>query len=363
MAELSGFLPSIDGDNKQGYQFLADWIAALISNGTYTTELQITADADMTINLPAGRAWINGIYYHNTTALKKTLTHADGVLARIDSVILRLDFTVRKITSQILQGEYSANPVAPALTRTANTWDLKLADIYIGAGTIAISQADITDCRLDDDACGIVHCIVDHIDTTALYAQIVADLLRFRTENEASFAAWDEQQRTDCAAEMASMVAAVQETATSSTQTIQQYEAQAIDTCNALIAQLQSLISADAVAQLITMINATNAQVATVAATRAHLFTCTLLASAWATDTTTGKLAQTVDCAGMTATVTGAPPFVLPQQNTDTNEAQQEALALLAGGETLAGQAKFYCVDDAPETDLEIYFLGVEQNG
>jgi hypothetical protein len=102
---------------------------------------------------------------------------------------------------------------------------------------------------------------------------------------------------------------------------------------------------------------------ASAAATLARLFTCTLLASAWATDTTTGKLAQTVDCAGMTATVTGAPPFVLPQQNTDTNEAQQEALALLAGGETLAGQAKFYCVDDAPETDLEIYFLGVEQNG
>ncbi|MEG2617752.1 MAG: hypothetical protein RR998_08315 [Oscillospiraceae bacterium] len=363
MSELSGFLPSVDGDNKQGYQFLADWIAALISNGTYTTELQITPDADMTINLPAGRAWINGIYYHNTTTLKKTLTHADGVLARVDSVILRLDFTVRKITSQILQGEYSTNPAAPALTRTANTWDLKLADIRIGAGTIAISQAAITDCRMDDSACGIVHCIVDHIDTTALYAQIAADLLRFRTENEASFAAWDKQQRAACAAELASMVAAVQEVATSSTQAIQRYEAQAVDTCNALIAQLQGLISGDSVAKLVTMINATNAQVASVSATRAHLFTCTLLARAWATDATTGKLAQTVSCAGIASTVTGAPPFVLPQGNMRADEEAQEALALLAGGETIAGQVKFYCIDGAPEADLEIYFLGVEQYG
>ncbi len=193
MPELSGFLPSIASDNKQGYQFLADWIAALISNGTYTTELQVTADTDMTVTLPVGRAWINGIYYHNTTVLKKTLAHADGVLARIDSVILRLDFTTRKITSQVLQGAYSAQPVAPALTRTENTWDLKLADVYIGAGAITISQTNITDCRFDASVCGIVHCVVDKIDTTQIADQLEQYIEEYVTKTEADYLQYKSQ--------------------------------------------------------------------------------------------------------------------------------------------------------------------------
>lgn len=193
MAERSGFFPYVAGDANSEYDsaWLAQYIAAIISNGTYNGDLAVTADGSaMSVTLPSGRAWINGYHYRNDGDLTLAIDNADGVLSRKDIVVLRWDINARSITAQVVKGTPASAAAAPSITRTAEQYDLKIAEISIPAGTTAITQSLITDTRLDDTVCGIVTGVVDQVDTTTLYAQIQDDLARFRTTSETDFTAW-----------------------------------------------------------------------------------------------------------------------------------------------------------------------------
>jgi len=194
MAENSGFFRSVNGDRKYSVSFLAKWAGCFVSNGVYNGELAVTASENMQVVVPAGRAWLgpNGerYKYENDSDKALPIANADGVLARKDTVVLRWDVNERSITAQVLTGEFSSNPVAPAISRTAEQYDLKLAEIYIAPGATAITQAVITDTRLDSAVCGIVTSIVTQVDTSTLYNQIQSDLAQFRAKNQAEFTTW-----------------------------------------------------------------------------------------------------------------------------------------------------------------------------
>lgn len=196
MAETSGFFPDVSGDREYTSDWLAKYIASFIGNGVYNGELAVTADGSaMSVTLPSGRAWINGYHYRNDGDMTLTIDNADGVLNRIDVVVLRWDVNARSITAQVIKGTPASNAMAPAITRTVEQYDLKLAEISIPAGTTAISQALITDTRLDKSACGIVTGVLDQVDTTTFYSQIQADLAAFKSGSEADFSMWSEQQK------------------------------------------------------------------------------------------------------------------------------------------------------------------------
>lgn len=173
MAENSGFFASVGGDRQYTTDFLAHWIASIIGNGVYNGELAVTAGDGMTVTLPAGRAWINGYYYRNDGDMTLTIDNADGVLNRVDIVVLRWDVNARSITAQVIKGTPASTAAAPAITRTTEQYDLKLAEISIPAGTTAITQSLITDTRLDNDVCGVVTGVIDQVDTTTLFNQYV----------------------------------------------------------------------------------------------------------------------------------------------------------------------------------------------
>ena len=103
-----------------------------------------------------------------------TLATADGVLNRIDRIVVRWDLTERKISVAVKSSTPATSPVAPALQRDADAYELCLADVLVGAGVTAISQANITDRRLDGSLCGVVAGVVDQIDTDAFNAQLEA---------------------------------------------------------------------------------------------------------------------------------------------------------------------------------------------
>ena len=131
-------------------------------------------DAGMNVTLQAGRAWINGYFYTNTSALTLPLAVADGVLNRIDRIVIRWDLTDRTITAKVKSSTPSATPVAPALQRDADAYEICVADVLIGKGVTAISQANITDQRLNTAVCGMVAGVVQQIDTTTYFAQLEA---------------------------------------------------------------------------------------------------------------------------------------------------------------------------------------------
>lgn len=197
MSERSGFFPYVTGDSNSEYDhaFLARYVASFIGNGAYDGTLAVTAGDHMQVVIPTGQAWINGYYYRNDGNLILPVANADGVLHRKDTVVLRWDTNTRSITAQILTGTFSSAPVAPAIIRSAEQYDLKLAEISIPAGTTAITQALITDTRLDNSVCGIVTGVVHQVDTTALYNQIQSDLANFKSGSETGFATWSDQQK------------------------------------------------------------------------------------------------------------------------------------------------------------------------
>lgn len=175
--EKSSFFNSVSGDRVYRAEEWAEYFASFIGNGVFpvpSTSLQVVAGSGMAVAVKTGKAWINGYFYYNTSDLPVTLATADGVLNRIDRIVVRWDLTERKISVAVKSSAPAISPVAPALQRDADAYELCLADVLVGAGVTAISQANITDRRLDGSLCGVVAGVVDQIDTDAFNAQLEA---------------------------------------------------------------------------------------------------------------------------------------------------------------------------------------------
>ena len=148
------------------------------------------ANNDMTVTVKAGRAWINGYILINDDDYILEIEPADGVLNRIDRIVARYDVVAREIRLEIKQGAFASSPVAPSLQRDADAYELGLADIYVAAGAVSISQANITDLRLNNDLCGIVHGTIEQIDVTTLYNQYTQGFQLKKEEFEQAFNEW-----------------------------------------------------------------------------------------------------------------------------------------------------------------------------
>ncbi|MCW7999952.1 hypothetical protein CFK35_18995, partial [Clostridium sp. cpc1] len=150
------------------------YFASFIGNGVFpnpSTNLQVIGTDRMQVIVKPGKGWINGYKYENTDDLILPVDVADGVLHRIDKIVLRYDVVEREIRAKIKKGEFASEPKAPQLTRDADMYELGLADIKVNAGSISITQVDITDLRLNKELCGIVHGTIDQVDTTTIFNQ------------------------------------------------------------------------------------------------------------------------------------------------------------------------------------------------
>ena len=172
--EKSSFFNSVSGDRRYKAEDWASYFASFIGNGVFpvpATGLQVVAGTGMKITVKAGKAWINGYFYNNTSDLSLTLATADGVLNRIDRIVVQWNLTNRNISVQVKPSSYSASPAAPAVQRDADIYELALADVYVGAGVTAITQSNITDRRYNTSLCGIVVGVVEQIDPSSITAQ------------------------------------------------------------------------------------------------------------------------------------------------------------------------------------------------
>ncbi len=157
--EKAIFFPSIGGDRKYNAQDLADTIGGLVTNGVYSkTAINLKAEAaeGMNITLQPGLCVINGRVGINKNPVTLTVDAADGVLHRIDRVMLRCDYNEREIAEYIKKGTPASAPSAPALQRDADAYEISVANIAVNAGTAAITQFMITDTRASGDLCGYV---------------------------------------------------------------------------------------------------------------------------------------------------------------------------------------------------------------
>jgi len=152
LAEYSRFFggspaPSYDQNDFSDVfkRFLSAGVFKDISYG-----LQVTATDPPTlgVSVKTGEAWINGFWYQNSASLTKTLQTADSSKPRIDRIVLRLDrLTNRKISCEVLTGTPATSPSAPSLTQSDNTYEISLAQVYVGAGVTYVTDSNITDER------------------------------------------------------------------------------------------------------------------------------------------------------------------------------------------------------------------------
>ena len=181
----------MSGDRKYKAEDMALHFSKVLTNGVMPsgTQLQATADSGMSIIVSAGSAWINGYAYHNDSNFTLTIDPADGVLNRIDRIVVRWSRLDRAINLVVIKGVAASTPAAPALVRSVDSYDLCIATISVGMGITGITQAMITDTRMDGTVCGFVSSLIQP-DTAGWFTQFDTAFNDAISENQSDWAAW-----------------------------------------------------------------------------------------------------------------------------------------------------------------------------
>ncbi|MCL2618276.1 MAG: hypothetical protein FWD98_04380 [Defluviitaleaceae bacterium] len=148
----------------------AEMFSLYLTNGIRNggNNLRVAADNGLVVRALPGDAIISGYFYRlvgDGRLFQIEPNFAGGT--RVDRIVLRLNLRQddgRRISLELKRGDTS-------LTRNNEIWELAIADISIPLGFTNLTQAQITDRRLDPNLCGLIHSLVA-IDTTNLLAQM-----------------------------------------------------------------------------------------------------------------------------------------------------------------------------------------------
>ncbi len=195
MAITSFFYNSKDGDRKYDASSMENWLKKFFTNGIFTGDFEVKEGTGMAVTIGSGYGNINGKVAMSDTDASLDVSAASGTLSRIDSIVLRRDDTNRVMSLVVIQGSSSSNPTAPAIVRTNGVYDMRLANIAVNAGTVKITQADITDTRTSAD-CGIVASTVTEMDFSQFAAQFESYFKQFKENKEVEITTWFSDQET-----------------------------------------------------------------------------------------------------------------------------------------------------------------------
>lgn len=301
-------------DRAVDSEFLRAVYARYWSDGVFykpANALQVVAGSGMQVQVNPGACHIQGAIGIEPNLRTLTLAPA-GSQPRIDTVVARLDLSqaVRSIELYVLQGTPDAAPTAPALTRDSTTWELGLANIAVGANASNISQAAITDTRLDTARCGMVAQTVGELDTSPYFTQVQAliDALQAELDAVEGDTAW----------------------------------------------MLKSVYDPRGMGQ-------------DVFAYALPLYAATLLADGWGEAGTDGSYTQTAACTpqdggpAVTASTNLLGPMARPTGVQATDEALQAALGIINRGTSTPGAGTVTCkVWELPECDITVTWPGRE---
>ena len=163
------------------------------TRGVYSADdsLAVTANGNMTVTVGPGLAWLKaadywGLAVCSEAAVTLTVPTARSSAKRMDAVCLRLDKTGNKAELIVKPGTPAAVPVLPPLQRNDSYDEIYLASISLAAGQVAVSAADITDLRLNEEYCGLMRDGVTGIPTAQITAQADALMEQLRQAIQAA---------------------------------------------------------------------------------------------------------------------------------------------------------------------------------
>lgn len=197
-------------DNAVDSAFFAKYFASFLSNGVFMNTpdaLQVITSSGMDIIIRPGRCLINGYFGWQEDDMRITIEKEIGA-SRIDLVVARLDLMDLNVNLHVVKGLPSPNPISPTLTRPTqgeggDIYEICLAQIRVNSNASQITQANITDTRLNKSLCGIVTGVITQVDTTTLYNQIQGDFNDFRNNTQSDYNSWTTEKKAAFEAYMA----------------------------------------------------------------------------------------------------------------------------------------------------------------
>ena len=164
-----------------GIQYNAEDAEAYLctrESGVYSAEnnfaLEITNAMQVTIG--KGIAWIKneefaGKVVKSDTGVTLTIPIADGVLNRIDRVVIQFNKAENATQIVLKQGTAASFPIAPEIVRDGIIYELGLYEISVNAGMVEITNGNIKNTMLDETVCGLMRDGVTGIPTATLQKQ------------------------------------------------------------------------------------------------------------------------------------------------------------------------------------------------
>lgn len=164
-----------------GIQYNAEDAEAYLctrESGVYSAEnnfaLEITGAMQVTIG--KGIAWIKnedfaGKVVKNDTDIILAIPIADGVLNRIDRIVIQFDKAANATKIALKQGTAASFPIAPEIVRDGIIYELGLYEIAVNAGLVEITDKNIRNTMLDETVCGLMRDGVTGIPTATLQKQ------------------------------------------------------------------------------------------------------------------------------------------------------------------------------------------------
>ncbi len=114
----------------------------------------------MQVKVPTGRGFVEGQMAYTDALTTLAISAAHATLPRIDRVVLRKDNLAKTMALIVLTGTAASSPAAPALTQTANTWDMPISQVLVAAAATTIAAGAVTDERT----------LVQNVDVNAVQA-------------------------------------------------------------------------------------------------------------------------------------------------------------------------------------------------
>lgn len=184
MAETSGFFDATWDDTVQNPETgeLGDWVprylvkeftdyfSLFVGNGVFISpvnQCKVIPGTGLSVVVSEGWAFINGMWYHNSSQKQINLVSNQTNNNRVDSIRLRYSEASKSILALSFTGDTN-------IVRGEATYDLKLADVIVPPFAVEVSAANITDARPDETVCGFVKGLLEVVDTADLFSQYQA---------------------------------------------------------------------------------------------------------------------------------------------------------------------------------------------
>ena len=175
-----------------GVTYSAEDVATYLctrTSGVYSKDSNFAASITGTrqVTIAPGLAWINYDDFKGVSVCSRedtvlTVPDADNTLNRVDRVVLQFDTSSNLTAIRLKTGTPAVAAQPPDILQNHNQYELGLCTISVPAGSAAVTAADITDTRADENVCGVMRDGVTGIPTAQLQAQALAMMTQLSTE-------------------------------------------------------------------------------------------------------------------------------------------------------------------------------------